>query len=160
VVVGWYDALMLSKQRCVGVVRVFNGLLMFFKTLEVLLSARFTMCPAKFKKRQTPVESLARRLSRLPRQATNSNMKLLPLFGGGNSSYTPGNFSFEDAFWDATLLGQAVQNPGLVGDGWFPNARIYEAQAEEARKLRGTVDGKALTAGRALATVVAQPRFP
>lgn len=78
-------------------------------------------------------------------------------FGGGNSSYTPGNFSFEDAFWDATLLGQAVQNPGLVGDGWFPNARIYEAQAEEARKLRGTVDGKALTAGRALATVVAQP---
>jgi len=78
-------------------------------------------------------------------------------FGGSNSPYTPGTFSFEDAFWDATLLGQAVQNPELMGDGWFPNARIYELQAEEARKLRGTIDGKALTLGRGLATVVAQP---
>lgn len=78
-------------------------------------------------------------------------------FGGGNSPYTPGTFSFEDAFWDATLLGQAVQNPELMGEGWFPNARIYELQAEEARKLRGTIDGKALTLGRGLATVVAQP---
>jgi hypothetical protein len=78
-------------------------------------------------------------------------------FGGSNSPYTPGTFSFEDAFWDATLLGQAVQNPELMGEGWFPNARIYELQAEEARKLRGTIDGKALTAGRGLAAIVAQP---
>ena len=92
--------------------------------------------------------------------ATASNdfqYEVATAFGGGNSAYTPGNFSFEDAFWDATLLGQAIQNPGLVGDGWFPNARIYEKQAEEARKLRGTIDGKALTAGRAIATMVAQP---
>lgn len=81
-------------------------------------------------------------------------------FGGGNSSYTPGTFSFEDTFWDATQLGQMVQNPDLIGEGWFPNARIYEAQAEEARKLRGTVDGKALTVGRGVATVLAQPGSP
>lgn len=78
-------------------------------------------------------------------------------FGGSNSPYTPGSFGFGEALWDATLLGQMVQNPDLVGEGWFPNSRIYEAQAEEARKLRGTVDGKALTVGRSLATVVAQP---
>jgi hypothetical protein len=71
--------------------------------------------------------------------------------------FTTGSGSPSEILWDQTLLGSMVQNPDLIGTGYFPSKEIYEIQGQAAREARGTIDGKAATAGRALASVVAQP---
>jgi hypothetical protein len=71
--------------------------------------------------------------------------------------FTTGTGSPSAILWDQTLLGAMVQNPDLIGTGFFPSQEIYEIQGEAAREARGTIDGKAATAGRVLANVVAQP---
>lgn len=71
--------------------------------------------------------------------------------------FTVGTGGFKNILWDQTLLGQMVQNPELIGTGYMPNARIWELQAEEARKVRGTINGSAATAGRGIANLLMQP---
>jgi hypothetical protein len=71
--------------------------------------------------------------------------------------FTTGSGSPSEILWDQTLLGSMVQNPDLIGTGYFPSKEIYEIQGQAAREARGTIDGKAANPGRALASVVAQP---
>ena len=73
------------------------------------------------------------------------------------AEFTTGTGDPSAILWDQTLLGAMVQNPDLIGTGYFPSKEIYEIQGQAAREARGTIDGKAATAGRVLADVVAQP---
>ena len=75
----------------------------------------------------------------------------------GGSTFTPGSYNPKDIFYDATILGTMIQNPDLIGTGFFPSQEIYDIQGEAAREVRGTVDGSALTFGRATASMVTQP---
>lgn len=71
--------------------------------------------------------------------------------------FTTGTGDLSEILWDQTLLGAMVQNPDLIGTGYFPSKEIYEIQGEAARQARGTINGQAATAGRVLANVIAQP---
>ena len=73
------------------------------------------------------------------------------------AEFTTGSGSPSAILWDQTLLGSMVQNPDLIGTGYFPSKEIYEIQGQAAREARGTIDGQAANPGRVLANVVAQP---
>ena len=71
--------------------------------------------------------------------------------------FTTGTGDPSAILWDQTLLGAMVQNPDLIGTGYFPSKEIYEIQGQAAREARGTINGSAATAGRVLANAIAQP---
>jgi hypothetical protein len=71
--------------------------------------------------------------------------------------FTTGTGKPSEILWDQTLIGAMVQNPDLIGTGYFPSEEIYQIQGEAARQARGTIDGRAANPGRVLANVVAQP---
>ena len=73
------------------------------------------------------------------------------------SEFTTGTGDLSEILWDQTLLGAMVQNPDLIGTGYFPSKEIYEIQGEAARQARGTIDGQAANLGRVLANTVSQP---
>lgn len=62
-----------------------------------------------------------------------------------------------EGFMISTDLGTLLENDEVAGEGYFVGGRAAQAQAERARRFRGTIDGQAFTLGRGLARTFYQP---
>ena len=62
-----------------------------------------------------------------------------------------------EGWFISTTLGSMIENPELIGEGFFAGSELMKKQAERARRYRGTVNGSAYTVGRGAANLVFLP---
>jgi len=57
----------------------------------------------------------------------------------------------------STTFGSMLENPELIGEGFFASDALMKKQAERAARYRGTVNGSAFTVGRGAANLIFLP---
>ena len=57
----------------------------------------------------------------------------------------------------STTFGSMLENPELIGEGFFASDALMKKQAERAAKYRGTINGSAYTVGRGTANLIFLP---
>lgn len=90
---------------------------------------------------------------------TFAGLQLLPDLAQNAASqvFYPNDPAGFDGWFKSTQLGSLVDDPSQAGTGFFVGDKVAEKQAERARRVRGTVDGKAWTVGRGAADVIFTP---
>ncbi len=88
---------------------------------------------------------------------TELTMRTIPDIVQGSISDIRDDNGNVDGWWASTPLGVALDNPELLGDGYFEGEKTREIQAEKARKRRGEINGSAYTIGRDAANQIFVP---
>jgi hypothetical protein len=83
---------------------------------------------------------------------TAAGLNFIPQFVQGGVAQIFDKDDGVDGWFISTDLGSMIANGDESGSGFFIGGRAAELQAERARRYRGTIDGRAFTTGRGLAS--------
>lgn len=75
----------------------------------------------------------------------------------GAQAFSPNDPAGFDGWFASTSLGTMMSDSTRSGDGFFMGGEAYETQAARARRVRGTINGRAWTVGRGSAQVFFTP---